>query len=319
MPGYEIQTECGDRWIASYQAGWPVASLLTADGKKIAVGQSESFLFTTCNSGFVCPFDLVHNPTPPAALSVYSALGAVTYEHGQPRSDDLGDFLHDVQLMDWTVPVAVDLMDKPADLKTVRQRTYNQIAAGSVAEVAAQFRAPSRLGDWRVSGGPQIVDWRGINLSRSAIGEWVVPGTERWRIRLEAESDAPLREVAIYDGTTRIHRYLPQGKTFSVEIDGLHDQQRALIAVVTDALGRRAFSGYLMVLDLQMYRTMCSDHQNSINCAFAKDAAGNTILYAPAWMQEKARLRNTVRDNPPSRSSLSRPWWTAVIRPIFPG
>ncbi|MBI4023914.1 MAG: hypothetical protein HY360_02975 [Verrucomicrobia bacterium] len=311
IPGYEIQTESGDRWIAAYYGGFPAASILTADGRKIKVGQSDSFYFSACNSGFVAPFDLTHNPTPTAALSVFSALGCMTYEKGKLHSESLQDYLHDAQLMDFTVPVAIDLVDLPEDIKTFRQRAYNQINAGSLAEVESEFRHPSRMTSWIVTSGPRILDWRGLNMSRNTSGESVVPGTERWRMRLQAESDVDLKEVAVYDGTTRIRRYLPQGKTFSVEIDGLHDQQRALVAIVTDSREQRAISGFQEALDMLMYRTMCSDHQNTGNCAFAKDRDGNTVMYGPGWQQEKLRLRNTV----PGQSSES----FFIIAPLVDG
>ncbi|MBU4212174.1 MAG: hypothetical protein KKD33_06285, partial [Verrucomicrobia bacterium] len=311
IPGYEIQTESGDRWIAAYYGGFPAASILTPDGKSIKVGQSDSFFFSTCGSGFVAPFDLTHNPTPTAALSTFSALGCMTYEKGKLHSEALQDYLHDVQLMDYTVPAAIDLMDSPADIKTFCQRAYNQIGAGSLAEVESEFRHPSRMANWTVTSGPRILDWRGVNMSRNTAGESIFPGTERWRVRLQTESDVDLKEVAVYDGMTRIRRYLPQGKTFSVEIDGLHDQQRALVAVVTDSRGRQAISGFQIALDLIMYRTMCSDHQNTINCAFAKDKDGNRVMYGPAWLQEKTRLRNTV----PGQSSES----FYIIAPLVDG
>ena len=111
---------------------------------------------------------------------------------------------------------------------------------------------------------------------------------------MQAKADADLKEVAVYDGTTRIRRYLPQGKTFSVEIDGLHDQQRALVAIVTDRRGRQAISGCQIALDTLMYRGMCTDHQNTIPTAFAKDKNGNLISYVPAPLLEKGRMRGTV-------------------------
>ena len=181
VPGYEIQTESGDRWIAADWGGFPAASILTADGKKIAFGQSDCFYFVTCNSGFVAPFDLGHNPTPTAALSVFTALGCITYEKGKLRSEAIQDYLQDTQVMDYTVPVAIDLMDSPEEIRTFRGCAYNQMNVGSLADLESEFRQPSRMTSWIITSGPRILDWRGLNMLRNPAGDSVLPGTERWR------------------------------------------------------------------------------------------------------------------------------------------
>src|SRR3990172_6972806 len=85
---------------------------------------------------------------------------------------------------------------------------------------------------------------------------------------------------------------------FAVEFDGLHDQQRALVAVVTDSKRRRAVSGVLETSDRLMERFLCSDRQNSLSSAILKDAEGNAVIVGTvARSQNKQRLNGCQPGN----------------------
>ena len=77
-----------------------------------------------------------------------------------------------------------------------------------------------------------------MNEYRATEGKWWLPGTERYRVKLSANSRSPITEVNIYDGERLFRRFIPNGKEVKLVFDLPHDQQRNLVAIIKDADGK---------------------------------------------------------------------------------
>ncbi|HEY3418666.1 MAG TPA: hypothetical protein VGM23_17455, partial [Armatimonadota bacterium] len=116
-----------------------------------------------------------------------------------------------------------------------------------------------------VSTGPRVQLWTVSNQTRSTLGEFYLPGTERWRATLRVASAVPLKSVTIYDSTRVFRRYALTGTTCDLSFDGLHDTRRVLAAVIEDVNGGRAMTGTLDTQDALLYQFFCSDRCNIMN------------------------------------------------------
>ena len=64
----------------------------------------------------------------------------------------------------------------------------------------------------------------------------------------------------------------------TITFDLPHDQQRNLIAEITDAAGKKAVTGGLFTRDFLNWRFMCSDRGNSICDAIQTDRVGPYLM-----------------------------------------
>ena len=121
-----------------------------------------------------------------------------------------------------------------------------------------------------------MTDWRAINGTRTSGGKWWAPGTEQYRVKLSVRSRAAITDVRIYDGPVLLRRFCPRQTAATLTFDMPHDQQRNLVAEITDARGGRAITGGLFIRDLLNWRFMCSDRGNSICDAMQADDSAPT-------------------------------------------
>ncbi|MBU4212642.1 MAG: hypothetical protein L6437_08665 [Kiritimatiellae bacterium] len=285
-PGWLIKDIGGNTWM---QFGacmeWPAAKILDATGKRIA--DTQNALFGIANT-VTAPVGVKANPYPAWSYREYNSFSVVTQTGGELKLDDaLPEYLYQQGIADEVKPLAVALLTAPAQLANpALYRTYLPYA--TVAEARQWMNTPrARAVTGYVSNGPEVICWEGTRMSRVA-PDWFVPGTERWRLRLAAQSDVDLAEVVLYDGTELYARYLPTGKKFDVVLDGLHDQQRHFIAVITDRQGRRAITSELRTVDTFILQNMCSDRNNTINNSYQWDPLTRRIIcYSTGSMFEK--------------------------------
>ncbi|MBU4212166.1 MAG: hypothetical protein KKD33_06245, partial [Verrucomicrobia bacterium] len=137
-----------------------------------------------------------------------------------------------------------------------------------------------------VTAGPQIAAFHGFNLARSAVA-LVVPGTDRWRLRLAAASAKGLREVRVYDGREVAYRFDAGGKTeFVVDIDGHHDRQQHWLPVVEDVEGKLAIGPVFGTRDQLCVQQMDGDRNNHDPFGIQLDQRGRPqIIYQYATHQ----------------------------------
>ncbi|MHB9026269.1 MAG: hypothetical protein ACYC7E_19185 [Armatimonadota bacterium] len=317
-PGWEIADVAGNRWVQfGAQLRWPPAGVLDPAGKRIVDAQNAFFSLGATMTAAVA---VGHNPFPASSLREYAGLAVVTQEADGSVSDDaLTDYRAQQALGDQLRPLAVARLTQPAQLAN--------------PALYRNYPLTGRAADWLqtpnpylprafVSNGPRITRWQQFCESRRTYN-WVQPGTERWRIHLRAASDVPLTDAVIYDGTALYARYRLDGTTCSLLIDGVHDQQRHLIAVITDAKSRRAISNEIETADSLNRRYMCGDRNNVINGSFQADpATGRPLLWPPGSMQDKYRLYALAPTLPVDFWLLHPPAWDGGIQiatfPIAP-
>ncbi|MBI4023913.1 MAG: hypothetical protein HY360_02970 [Verrucomicrobia bacterium] len=316
-PGWLIRDIGGNTWM---QFGacieWPPAKIFDATEKRIA--DTQNALFGIAHT-VTAPVGVKANPYPAWSYREYNSFSVVTQTGGELRLDDaLAEYLYQQAISDMVKPLAVALLTAPAQLaKPALYRTY--LPCATVAEARQWMNTPRAWAPTGyVSNGPELLCWESVNASRVA-PDWFVPGTERWRLRLAAQSNVDLAEVAIYDGAEVFARYRPISNPFDLTLDGLHDQQRHLIAVITDVQGRRAITSELCTVDTLLEQTMCSDRNNTTSGSTQWDpVTGRTISYPSGSMFEKG---NTPIGSRPTLTAdswvYSPPGWDGGVAPTM--
>lgn len=287
VPGIEIYDHGDNRWVQfGPNLRWWPAAWLTEDGKRVK--DSQNFFISQALPP-TAPICIKTNGHPPWSYRFLSAFAVFTAERGTVIDDALDGYLTVQEQEDECQPLAVNLMYDPADLSRASgfPRTYLR-APG--LEGRKWFVEPG----WRpwtsyISSGPRLLAWDGFNLTRSTLGEYYVPGTERWRVRLKTHAEAGLKEIRVYDGTGLYARYLPQGPEADLIIEGLHDKSRRLVAVITDQQGGQAVTPCLLIVDFLGRLQMCGDRNNTMPNSIVKGEEGKPTMYVPATMIDKGR------------------------------
>ena len=292
VPGVEIYDVMGNRWVQfGTSVRWWPKEWLSDDGKRIK--DAQNFCLSQ-NLAPTTPICVKTNPSPPWMYRFLSTFAVFTGKGGETIDEALEGYLIDQEQEDELQPVAVNLMYDPAELAK-SGKFYRTYLRCTPEQGRNWFNEPN----WRparsyVSNGPRIVAWDGFNLTRSTLGEYYVPGTERWAVRLKARAEAGLKEVRIYDGTQLYARYRPEGAECDLTIPGLHDRSRRLVAVVVDQQGGQAVTDCLLIVDFLGRLQMCSDRNNTMPNAIVKQEDGKVIMGVPATMQDKGRWPNLI-------------------------
>ena len=266
---------------------WPRPSKLHLPDRKI---YDPVFLWFDSGVPLHLYYNTGRNAYPPYAYRGYNALAVLTYDEGQLTDEAVPAFLDNNHHGDMLTPLVVNLSRSPAALR--RASCWYYAPANKLTDwVHEAGQEYSRYMGWSqgfISSGPRILQWTGHNLTRQSAGRWYVPGTERWRVVLQAEADVPLQTVEILENQQVIRTYRPQGKTFDLTLDEVHDRQKVLVARVTDTAGHWALSGGLTIADMQFRQFLCSDRQNFMGGQQqTRDAKDREILLQATAMLDK--------------------------------
>ncbi|MFZ2656014.1 MAG: hypothetical protein WAX69_13875 [Victivallales bacterium] len=306
LPGQAVRRgEAGDWYFrVSDFSSPPQRDFLTKDGKRINNYLYEHFAAGVNTLG---PFDLRNQPSPSWVSRAYNSMAVTTTRDG--RTDiDLEPFLYQTQVGDIPQPVAVDLITSPDQVAAAAGRYLNLRFCGDQDELRRTLKSPDNTGPAQISNGPLIRSWRGCNLSPRTFGR-SIPGTERLMLRLQAESDQPLAEAVIYDGTKVFRRYRLDGRTCDFFIHALHDCEHRFVAVVRDQGGRIAVTSEIRAQDQSNYRFMCSDRQNSFSQSWDLDSQGYPVASAAAGNQWKVAGSPAAFPGNPQTVSRVPPYW----------
>jgi hypothetical protein len=271
--------------VSDYE--WPQCDFLTANGRRI-----DNYLYEYFQSGLntLGPYDIRHEPSPFWVSRAYNSMAVATTRRGQ-TAIDLEPFLYMTGLQDTPKPIAIDLITSPLEVAAAAERFVNFRLCASQDELRRSFKDPDRGRPAQIANGPLITTWLGRNLTRQTWGR-IVPGTERLQLHLRAESDRPLADATIYDGTNIFRRYRCAGSRFcDVVINALHDRDHEFTAVVRDVSGRMAIRSGINTTDMVYRRLMCGDRQNSLCNGFTTDAMGNEIDIPAGFKQLKFMFR----------------------------
>lgn len=285
LPGLDYQDKSGSRFVVFGDFDWPPEKVFSEDKKRI-IEPTWWFNIGCVPNG---PYDVSHNPLRPWDYSLYDFYAIRTTIAGKPVDEAIEPFRYLQGIQDDPFPMAVEMVYDEAQLAAAAGRMCNYITRDNPEDLTKSFRDWSYYGSHRgfVSDGPLVTDWRAINDSRITGGKWWLPGTEQYRVKLAVNSTVAITDIRIYDGPTLFRRFRPNQKKVSLTFDLPHDQQRNLIAEITDANGKRAVTGGLFIRDWLNWRFMCSDRGNSICDAIQVDEAGAYITGPTAPYQRK--------------------------------
>jgi len=271
IPGIEYENGWGDRFICFNMSRFPEKEWLSEDGKKVLNASGLYF-------GLDWPPLYLRTPhlnfTPPWFAKFYSGMELFSYLHGDRLVDEAVDWYRLVQGNDYNlIPIVNHGIFSPPELERAKGfKTH--VLAESVKDIHKAFKyywyAPRSV---YVSNGPRIKEWV-IENGRAALRD------EPWRLYISVESDAPLKEVIVFDKQHIFRRFNCAGKTrFQTQIDGYHDRQRFFTMEVRDQCGGRAISSALYTSDLRHSTYMCTDLQNTLNSMFDVDPASGKFTH----------------------------------------
>ena len=313
IPGIRIRDEVGNHYFyASPLLLYPEKKLLSDDGKvfvaydpaiefkdpRAAKGQLS---MTTLHYAYVLSgFKLlagnffVKGVSSPVAnwFCNYDAVGVITRQGGHVVEDAMQEYLQTVGAGQTPLPIAVDLLDDPAELAGTPWRTVLRMSAGDQAQggkldgvnpVVSYFTKwhsypdnPNRI---FVTDGPEIDYWSMIgprDYGGDNRGDFVWQNL-RWRVGGKVRSEAGLKEVVIYDGDKIFRRFLPGGaKEFLVDLDLTHDRQHNLVMIATDNAGHRAIGQELIDRNHRLQENNCADRNNQLSYGYSTRTADNT-------------------------------------------
>ncbi|MBI2193187.1 MAG: hypothetical protein HYU36_14500 [Planctomycetes bacterium] len=285
LPGLDYADAAGARYVVFGDFDWPPEKVFSPDQKRI-VEPTWWFNIQCAPNG---PYDAGHSPLRPWDFSLYDFWPVWTTRDGRLVDEALESYryLHGIQ--DDPFPMAVDMALDEAQLEAAAGRSCNFITQDQPGDLTKFYRDLNYYGSSRgfVSDGPRVTDWRACNQNRITGGSWWLPGTEQYRVKLAVRSDAAITDVRIHDGPTLLRRFCPNQDKVTLTFDLPHDQQRNLVAEITDANGKRAVTGGLFVRDWLNWRFMCSDRGNSICDAIQVDDAGAYLTGPTAPYQRK--------------------------------
>ncbi|MHB9023034.1 MAG: hypothetical protein ACYC7E_02505 [Armatimonadota bacterium] len=240
---------------------WPKPSKLHLPDKTI---YDPVFLWFESGVPLHLYYNLNKNHYPAYAYRGYNALAVLTFDEGKQIDEALPSYLDNNHHGDLLTPLVVNLTRSPEALRQVNFWYY--APANKLSDwVKDATREYPRYGGWGqgfISSGPRILQWEAVNGHRFTAGRFYVPGTERWRLALKTESDVPLKTVEILENQQVIRTYRPQGNSFTLALDEVHDRQKVLVARVTDMQGRWALTGGITITDGLYRQFLCSDRQN---------------------------------------------------------
>lgn len=314
QPGLDYADESGTRYVVFGDFNWPPEAVFSADKQRIVVPQWWFNVGMTP----LGPYDLSHAPLRPWDLSMYSLYPIRTTIDGRQVDEDLEGFRYVQGCMDDPFPMAVDLCRDEAELEAASGRMLTYVLRDMPVDVAKHYRDYAYYGGYLgfASDGPVVTGWRAINETRHTGGAWWLPGTEFYRVRLAARSEAPITEVKVYDGPILYRRFLPNQEAVVLTFDAPHDMQHNLYAEITDAAGKRAITGGLSIRDWNNYRFMCADRGNSICDAVQVDEYGAYLTGPTAPYQRKMTAFGVLAGYGERHFNILPPYFDGGMRPI---
>ncbi len=285
VPGLDYADNTEDRWVAFGDFEWPPEKVFSSDKKKISDPMWQYAIGLAANG----PYNTGKNHLRPWDYSMYNHWSVRTNLNGKQTDESTAAFRYLQGIHDDPVPMAVDMVYDEKGLEEASKRMCNYRTIDKPGDMTKFFRDTHYWGSSRgfVSDGPVVTDWRCANSARSTDGKWYVPSTEQYRVKLSVESEVPINDIKIYDGPTLFRRFCPNQPKVTVTFDVPHDQQRNLLAVITDVNGKQAITGGHFIRDLLNFRFMCGDRGNSICDAVVTDEAGSYLTGPSAPYQRK--------------------------------
>jgi hypothetical protein len=309
LPGLDYMDNSGTRWVVYGDFDWPPPKVFSPDGQKIIVPEWWFSIQTPPNG----PYDLGHAPLRVWDLSMWNMCPLRTTLAGAQVDEAVEAYRYAQGEMDDPFPMAVDMVSDEAGLEAASHRSLNYITQDQPGDLAAFYRYNMYFGGYRgfMSDGPLVTDWRAVNGCRITGGKWWLPGTEQYQVKLSVHSAAAITDIAIYDGPVLYRRFHPNQEKVTLLFNLPHDMQHNLTAEITDAAGKRAFTGGLFIRDFLNFRFMCGDRGNAICDGVVTDEVGPYLTGPTAPYQHKEDFNSDLA------AFGSRPF--TILPPEFDG
>jgi len=314
LPGLDYQDHSGTRWVVFGDFDWPPEKVFSDDKKRIV----QPMWWFNVNCVPNGPYNIGHAPLRPWDLTMYDFFPVRTTLAGKTVDEAAEGYRYVHGVQDDPFPMALDACYDEAQLGAASGRMGNFITQDQPGDLTKFFRERSYYGSWRgfASDGPVVTDWRAVNGSRLSGGKWWAPGTEQYRVKLSVRSAAAIADVRIYDGPVLLRRFRPNKTAATITFDVPHDQQRNLVAEITDAEGRRAVTGGLFIQDHLNWRFMCSDRGNSICDGVQVDDAGAYMTGPTAPYQRKMTVFGVCPGYGERHFNILPPDFDGGMRPV---
>ncbi|MHB9022732.1 MAG: hypothetical protein ACYC7E_00945 [Armatimonadota bacterium] len=258
MPALLYQDLMENRFLQCGAKSWPEDAVLAKDNPK-RISDHLRFMFSS-GPPLRAPYAFSKGTYPTWLYSAYDSFTVHTFEKGKLTDDSFAGLLQNQHHGDQARVLSLSLIQSPAEMRAVKEYTW--LFAPSMEKLNRAFIDMQWADQNYISDGPRVTYWTMQNNVRITNGELYVPGTERWRLVLHAESDVPLKQVTIYDSTRVVRRYAVTGNACDVSFDGVHDTRHVFTAVVEDAQGRRAITSSIQTSDFLNRQYFCSDRCN---------------------------------------------------------
>ena len=293
-PGFRYRDESGNSWATFGRSlSWPKPEWWSK--RRPGALELNNFVFRGYQYPPVIMLAPHKNPEPAVFQGNYKGFALQTYQAGK-LVDDATDVYNNLQRNGFNVfPVAVNEVETPEQVRAAAAlpvQTYMRwweladVLAALSGNVAMHQGA--YVWDWSafVSSGPLIRDLRVFNFGTADLA---VPNNDRYRVRLDLESEKGLKEVALYEGDELVRRIALRGeKTWVGEIEGYQDRDRHWVAVVTDLAGGQATSapGWTDVQETMLVR--CTDNLNTYTSGKFKAVTFHALRGMESYIDQQA-------------------------------
>ncbi len=261
LPGYDIDTDIGNRFllVGLYQQIRP--HLLTQDRKKLfwtghmVLGMGD-ILPIAARPQLLATVRGAQGALPPDLYSHLIGIAVATYADNKQVDDGLFAYKWHVNNASMPIPVAVHEVSAPGQLVQASQNgLQNYINSDTPENAAFYFRQgfsnyggnPSR---YYISSGP-VVD-------ACSLDNWKAPA---WNLSLQAHGTQPISEVIIHDQRGIYRRVTPKSPTVAVRCSGDQSVQRWFMIELRDKQGGKAYTSPIRTLPMYAY-ARCQDRQN---------------------------------------------------------
>ena len=315
IPGFTIDDEVGNHYFyfgATFP--YPDRKFLSEDGKVFRARDAElnakapyipgqlsmttlDYAYSLASFKLTAGNYLFKQGAAPFAdfFSNWDATAVVTARNGKLVEDATADYLKLAASGQGPLPLALDLMDDPAQLQATPWQTILRFPAKGGRPAAAAPDAGDRIRDYfsawhfypdnpspiAITSGPRIESWGYVgprDYEGNSPGDYVWQN-HRWALRGKVSSPVGLKEVAVYDGPRLFRRFLPNGRNeFEFSMDLTHDRQHNLVLIVTDQAGHRAISSEQWDRNQRLDEFMCSDRNNQLTYGYVINKDGIGIM-----------------------------------------
>lgn len=283
------------------------------DGKPVASSSSLAFhLAYGKGEEFTVGFFDFTGPMQTGGMSIpdlraFSMAGIRYYNRGKLVEDVTDQHLLTNEGSMSATPVSINLVDSPQAMaaETKSDNAFTYASAKNLDQLWKQallWNHPFMSPHVFPSNGPIIHTWpRSMRTKTYGQDDFVV-AFNHLPARLRVTSEVGLKEVALYDGSRLISRYLPKGaKEFDTVVHLNNTFQQNISVVATDTRGGKAVSAPLRTWKAGIGSLYCADHVNE---------GGMRLFRGPAWQ----RMYEIPQ---PTNAGFTWDGGPPVIKPLF--